>query len=249
MGKGANIAKVVAEGVLAGIEVTATVYDNIHFGGEPVVSGIWNVTSSMVGKGMELRQDKALEWSAMLNNMLPKIKEEVLRSEEFQDTFITSFEWYIRERDAEKRVILRNIFMDYTAVASPTDYPIERFYEITRQITIKEAKTLSRLISEASAERRRRMAIKPEPSPLARNRDGGGWSAQPLSVSITEFEDTLHLISLALLIQDSIPAMISNETNAEGIRIPRVFISDLGYKYEEFMKDLNLDGQTKIPTQ
>lgn len=196
---------------VAVVDTAAGAVDAAVSGGYPVASGAWALSKAFYGAAMELRKKKVGEWEEMMNNNPSTLTEQLFESEERQDAFATSLESYIKERDSDKRVILRTIFLDYASNLNPEQYPLERLYEITRQITFYEAKILSQLISELAVS------------------NGQSVKATPENI-----ESVLHLISLGLLIEDTTPVIINPDAGG-GPRLPKVFHSNLGKKYAEFV--------------
>lgn len=190
--------------VAAGIDVS--------LGGAPLASGAWGLSKALLGRGLALRQKKALEWVEMIRDNPTIFTKEILETEEFQDAFVTSLESYIKERDYDKRILLQAIFKDYSSAKNPSTYPVERYYEITKQISLHDAKNFSYL---------RMIASEGKPGD---------------SVESGDMESTLHLISLGLLIQDSRPRFLSADQKLES---PSVYISSLGTRYAKFIEEID----------
>lgn len=183
--------------------------------GVPVATGIWGLSKAFLGRGIALRQNKALEWVEMIRDNPAIFTRELLESEEFQDTFVICLEAYLKERSYEKRVLLQAIFRDYTSVKNPETYPVERLYEITRQITLHEAKSFSCLLG------------------LSEEVQPGSSFEGPFG----DMESTLHLASLGLLILDDTPRVMSDTV---GPRNPRLYISSLGGYYAKFIQETDV---------
>lgn len=178
---------------------TAVAGIDAAMGGAPLATGAWSLSKALLGKGLMLRQKKALEWIEMIQDNPHLFPKEIFETEEFQDTFVTCLEAYIKERDSDKRIILRAIFKDYSSVKNPSIYPIERYYEITKQITLHEAKVFSYL---------RQLSREIQP--------GKSFQSTP-----GQIEATFHLISLGLLIQDDTPRLVGDNP---GLRSPFIYI-------------------------
>lgn len=176
----------------------------------PGLAHAWALSQALLGNAAELRQNKAIEWIEMIRDNPSIFTKQVLETEEFQDAFASCFEDYIKERNDDKRILLQEIFKDYTSSRNPETYPLERFNEITKQITVEEAKRFSYLMHLSSEY--------PSGKPIP----GEG-----------PVELVLHLISLGLLIRDDTPKFAK-----EGkIEAPDVFISKLGTHYYQFIKE------------
>ena len=196
---------------LAAVDAVAAGVDTA-LGGTPLALGAWGLSKALLGNGLALRQKKALEWVEMVRDNPSIFTKQLLETEEFQDSFVTALEGYIKERDADKRSVLRAIFLDYSAFSEPTSYPLERLNEITKQITINDAKRFSYIVY-----------LSTEYQPGKAIGEGTG-----------DIESILHLCSLGLLIQDTSPRLISEQ--ATGPSSPFVFVSGLGAHYHQFIK-------------
>lgn len=185
---------------------------DLSLGGLPLASGAWGLSKALFGAGLQLRQKKALEWIDMVKNSPQMLNIQLLESEEFQDAFVMSLESYIKERSDDKRIILRAIFRDYSSANNPKLYPLERLYEITKQITFNDARNFS-LIYSISAEDKHMKKVE---------------------IGFEHSESVLHLVSLGLLTQDTSPRYVNDSGT---IQNPRVFVSGLGRMYKTFIED------------
>lgn len=205
-------------GGLAAVDAAVAGID-AALGGVPLATGAWGLSKALLGSGLALRQKKALEWIEMIRDNPTMFTKELLETKEFQDAFTTSLEGYIKERDNDKRSVLRAIFLDYSVFPTPTSYPLERFNEVTKQLTIFDAKNFSYI-----------MYLSTEQKP--------GVSFQDTRHSPQYIESIFHLISLGLLIQDT-SSRFGDGTN--GIKTPHVFVSGFGARYYTFIKSSGID--------
>lgn len=201
---------------IAAADAVATGVDATLGGGAPFASGAWGLAKALLGKGLALRQKKALEWVETVRDNPSIFTKQLLDTEEFQDSFVTCLESYIKERDADKRSVLRAIFLDYSAFPNPLSYPLERLNEITKQITIKDARNFSYIVY-----------LSTEYQPGRSIGEGTG-----------DIESIFHLCSLGLLIQDASPRFMSE--GRAGPPTPFVFVSGLGAHYYEVIKSSGL---------
>ena len=84
---------------------------------------------------MELRQERVLEFVEMIQKNPSIFIGEILNDKNFQDGFVYSLEKYIRERNKEKRRILRNIFLGFTKSENKNIYPLEKMIHTTTQLS------------------------------------------------------------------------------------------------------------------
>lgn len=196
---------------------------DLSLGGTPLASGAWGLAKAILGKTMALRQKKALEWVEMIRDNPSIFTLQLLEAEEFQDAFVTSLEGYIKERSDEKRGVLRAIFLDYSVFPNPQEYPLERLNEITKQLTVYDAKKFSYLVHLASEHRT-------------------DQSFQDSDDNATALESALRLISLGLLIQDVRPRFVTEKSGPEK---PHVYISGLGIRYLHFIKSAGISYENE----
>lgn len=110
-----------------------------------LAAGAWGLAKSYFGRGLALRQSKALEWVEMVRDNPSIFTKVLLESYVFQDAFVTSLEGYIKERSEEKREVLRAIFLDYSKFPDAEDYPLEKMQNIVQLITLNEMRLFSRI--------------------------------------------------------------------------------------------------------
>ena len=101
----------------------------------PALNIAWGLCKSLFGTGMELRQERVLEFVEMIQKNPSIFIGEILNDKNFQDGFVYSLEKYIRERNKEKRRILRNIFLGFTKSENKNIYPLEKMIHTTTQLS------------------------------------------------------------------------------------------------------------------
>ncbi len=115
----------------------------------PGLNIAWGLTKALHGAGLKLRQNRALEWVEMVRDNPSIFSEEILKSENFQDAFVYSFEKYISERNEKKRQIIRQIFLGYTQSADLEQFEIERMISLLSLVS-KEGLELLHLLDKLS---------------------------------------------------------------------------------------------------
>jgi len=98
----------------------------------------WNLSKSLYGAGMELRQKRALEWVEMARDNPSVFAEEILRNEQFQDGFVFAFERYIRERSEEKRKIMEKAFLGFAENKDKEKFELEKIYHILSILNVDD---------------------------------------------------------------------------------------------------------------
>lgn len=109
----------------------------------------WGLSKALFEAGLKLRQQRALEWVEMVRDNPSIFSEEILKSENFQDAFVYSFEKYISERNKKKRQIIRQIFLGYTQSADLEQFEIERMISLLSLVS-KEGLKLLYLLDKVS---------------------------------------------------------------------------------------------------
>lgn len=115
----------------------------------PGLNIAWGLTKALHGAGLKLRQNRALEWVEMVRDNPSIFSEEILKSENFQDAFVYSFEKYISERNEKKRQIIRQIFLGYAQSADLEQFEIERMISLLFLVS-KEGLELLHLLDKLS---------------------------------------------------------------------------------------------------
>lgn len=108
----------------------------------PGLNIAWGLSKALYGAGLKLRQQRALEWVEMVRDNPNTFCEEILRSENFQDAFVYSFEKYISERNEMKRQIIKKIFLGYAQSHDLEQFELERMTNILSMISLNGIKLL-----------------------------------------------------------------------------------------------------------
>lgn len=116
----------------------------------PIFNIAWGLSKALLGAGLKLRQQRALEWVEMVRDNPNVFSEEILQSESFQDAFVYSFEKYITERNETKRQIIKQVFLGYSQSQDLDQFEIERLISILSLVS-KESLELLRLLDKVSS--------------------------------------------------------------------------------------------------
>ena len=108
----------------------------------PGLNIVLGLSKALFGAGMELRQERVLEFVEMIQKNPSIFIGEILNDKNFQDGFVYSLEKYIRERNKEKRKVLRNIFLGFTKSEYKEIYPLEKMAHTTTQLSESDIKVL-----------------------------------------------------------------------------------------------------------
>lgn len=96
----------------------------------PALNIAWGLSKALLGAGMELRQQRALEWVEMVRSNPSIFIEEILKDEKFQDGFVFALEEYIRERDEKKRRLMKKIFLGFAEEKDKERSELEKMYRV-----------------------------------------------------------------------------------------------------------------------
>lgn len=108
----------------------------------PALNIAWGLSKALLGAGLKLRQQKALEWVEMIRDNPSIFTEQILEQSEFQDAFVYTLEKYIRERNEQKREAIKRIFFGYISVSDPTLFELERLVNVISTISAEAIELL-----------------------------------------------------------------------------------------------------------
>lgn len=96
----------------------------------------WDLSKALYGTGMQLRQQKALEWVEMVGDNPKVFTRQLLNQKEFQDGFVFALEKYLMERNEIKRKHFKNIFLGYASVDARLSFQLEKFIHTLSQMSL-----------------------------------------------------------------------------------------------------------------
>ncbi len=103
----------------------------------------WGLSKALYGSGIKLREKRALEWVETIKDNPNIFTKNILCSQNFQDGFVYAFEKFIKERNNEKRKIIKNIFLGFSKSKDLENFELERFINIASLLSIKDFRWLS----------------------------------------------------------------------------------------------------------
>jgi hypothetical protein len=95
----------------------------------------WGLSKALLGAGLKLRQQRALEWVEMVQQNPNVFLADLYVQEEFQDGFVFALEKYIAERSEKKRKYYRQIFLHFSKSEKRQDFELEKFYRTIQLLT------------------------------------------------------------------------------------------------------------------
>ncbi len=182
----------------------------------PFLNIAWGLSKALFGAGMELRQERVLEFVERIQNNPSIFIDEILKNESFQDGFVYSLEKYIRERNNEKRRILGNIFLGFSKSQNKETYPLEKMIHTTTQLSELDIEVLRRV-------------------DLTKKNDKNYQIYGNVDIHL---ENIFNLINLGILLNDT-------GSRFGPVNAPFVNISEFGVRYTKYLRDVSDDDQPK----
>jgi hypothetical protein len=104
------------------------------------------LTRGLYGANIELRQERALEFIETIRNNPTIFTQELLKSQQFQDGFVYTFEKYLQERSEAKRKIIQQIFKKYSIESSKESFELERYVSTLQQVSVDDLVILEKFM-------------------------------------------------------------------------------------------------------
>ena len=108
----------------------------------PALAVAWGLSKAYFGRSLKLRHKRALEFVEMIRDRPEIFTETLLHSELFQDGFVDSLETYIREKNEEKRRLIKNIFLNFSISGNQENFFLQKYYFTISQLEIDDIKVL-----------------------------------------------------------------------------------------------------------
>lgn len=124
------------------IDNMVATFDNSNNGGAPLLAIAWGLSKGLYGAGVQLRQDRAVEFVEMIRDNPGIFTKQLLQTEEFQDAFVYVFQKYLSERVAEKRKTIKRIFCGFCEEENKQDFKLERFLNTLEQLSADDIEVL-----------------------------------------------------------------------------------------------------------
>lgn len=113
----------------------------------------------LIGAGITLRKDRFKEMVEYINNNASLFTPAILEDPHFQDGFLYIIEKYIRERNENKRKMIKNVFFGYTKTKNKEEFPFERYCYTTEQLSIEDIKVLEVLYTREKSQESTKQAL------------------------------------------------------------------------------------------
>ncbi|MCE5271538.1 hypothetical protein LLH00_09680 [bacterium] len=111
----------------------------------PFLGTAWGLAKVLIGSGMQLRHQRALEWVEMIRDNPAVFSEQILQDQQFQDGFVFALEKYIRERNAGKRERMKQVFSGFCKAENKNDFQLEKFFQVLALLNEKDISVLAKV--------------------------------------------------------------------------------------------------------
>lgn len=108
----------------------------------PGLNIAWGLSKALYGAGLKLREQRALEWVEMVRDNPSAFTESILQDAKFQDGFVYALERYIREKNENKRIAMRAIFLGFALSSNQDRFELERMYHVISVLNLKDVTVL-----------------------------------------------------------------------------------------------------------
>ncbi len=119
--------------------------DAIIAAANPGLAVAWGLAKALFGAGMNLRQDRALNFAEFIRDDPETFTTEILSTEQFQDAFVFTLENFLRERSEMKRQIMKKVFVGFTRAEDKEQFPLEKYTHTLSQLTETDIETLAKV--------------------------------------------------------------------------------------------------------
>jgi len=101
----------------------------------PGLAAIFATCQAFIGLGMNLRQDRVIEWAEWMMEHPENLTDDVVNSPGFKEGCIFYLEQYLRERNEKRRAVMRKIFLGFAQSKDKNNFPLERYYHALSQLS------------------------------------------------------------------------------------------------------------------
>lgn len=108
----------------------------------PGLNIAWGMSKVLYGAGLKLREQRALEWVEMVKDNPSAFTETILQDVKFQDGFVYALERYLREKNENKRKIMRTIFLGFAQSVKQDKFELERMYHVLSILSLGDIKVM-----------------------------------------------------------------------------------------------------------
>jgi len=105
----------------------------------PGINIPYKLAKAYLGRGLKLRQHRALEWVEFVRDNLGSFSQQLFENEQFQDCFVLLTEGYLKQRAEKKRKIFQQILIKSTEIKQEEleRFELEKMISVTNQISIE----------------------------------------------------------------------------------------------------------------
>lgn len=108
----------------------------------PGLNIAWGLSKALYGAGLKLREQRALEWVEMVRDNPSAFTETIMQDAKFQDGFVYALERYIREKNDNKRKVMRSVFLGFALFPNQDTFELERMYHVLSILSMEDMAVL-----------------------------------------------------------------------------------------------------------
>ena len=108
----------------------------------PGLNIAWGLSKALYGAGLKLREQRALERVEMVRDNPSAFTKSILQDAKFQDGFVYALERYIREKNENKRIAMRAIFLGFAQSSNQDRFELERMYHVLSILSLEDMRAL-----------------------------------------------------------------------------------------------------------
>jgi len=134
--------KGIKSGIQSGVKNFAFPAIDLLVAAKPEWAISWMVAKGFFGVLFDYQQEKINWFVEYLNKNKGVFVNDILKTDEFQEGFVITFENYIKQRGEKRRKIIEQIFLDFTREVDKDSFELERLYRTTELISLDLIKFL-----------------------------------------------------------------------------------------------------------
>lgn len=142
-----------------------------HLPSDPYIKSSLFFCKVAVASFFDLYPDEGKKFWNLLKQHIPQLTEEMLSSQEFQQSLAITFEALLRTREVKKRKLIQQIYLNgYISAEDRQEMNLERFYRVAQEISL-EALEYLKFIAEVIIPRIEKWAKEEVEKMIKENRD------------------------------------------------------------------------------
>jgi len=112
----------------------------------------WILVKGFYGSLFDVKQEEINEFVEFIKENNDIFTQEIVKTKEFRDGFVITFEEYLKQRNENKRKYIQNIFLGFTADDAKDDFELERMYDVLNRISKSQISLMKKIKREGQIE-------------------------------------------------------------------------------------------------